>query len=263
MIRKLTENDREIVLEFLSEEPAINLFIIGDIENFGFDQDFQELWGSFDKDEKIQGVLLRYHESFIPYYKDKNFDCEGFKGIILSYKGKVILSGKESVVDDFENILPEAKKKSTYFCELRSKNKLLNEVDHIEIAQVEDAEKIYDLLETIQEFNASDTNSIDRIENKLKAKSGRIYFMKNEQDEAITVAQTDAENRYSAMVVGVATIKEYRQKGLMSKCLSKLSWDLLDEGKTLCLFYDNPEAGKIYHKLGFETIDKWTMLVKL
>lgn len=36
MIRKLTEDDRKITLEFLSDEPAINLFIIGDIECFGF-----------------------------------------------------------------------------------------------------------------------------------------------------------------------------------------------------------------------------------
>ncbi|SHH94854.1 GNAT family N-acetyltransferase [Clostridium grantii] len=263
MIRKLTENDRQIVLEFLSQEAAINLFIIGDIENFGFDQDFQELWGSFNNEEKIQGVLLRYHESFIPYYKDKSFDCKGFKDIILSNKGKVILSGKESVVENFKDILPEATKKSTYFCELRNKDKLLNECESIEIAQIEDAEKIYNLLETIDEFNATDTNSIERIENKLKAKSGRIYFMKNEHEEAISVAQTDAENRYSAMVVGVATIKEYRHKGFMSQCLSKLCLDLLNEGKTLCLFYDNPEAGKVYHKLGFETIEKWTMLIKL
>jgi uncharacterized protein len=31
MIRKLTEKDHEQVLTFLSEEPSMNLFIIGDI----------------------------------------------------------------------------------------------------------------------------------------------------------------------------------------------------------------------------------------
>ncbi len=75
-----------------------------------------------------------------------------------------------------------------------------------------------------------------------------------------SVAQTTAENSMSAMVVGVATLKEYRKKGLMSKCLSKLCYDLLNEGKTLCLFYDNPKAGRIYHALGFETLDKWSMV---
>jgi hypothetical protein len=48
----------------------------------------------------------------------------------------------------------------------------------------------------------------------------------------------------------------------MSVCLSSLCRDLLGEGKTLCLFYDNPRAGSVYHRLGFETIDQWLMLIK-
>ncbi len=64
------------------------------------------------------------------------------------------------------------------------------------------------------------------------------------------------------MVVGVATLKEYRGGGLMSKCLSKLCVDVMSEGKMLCLFYDNPKAGSIYHKLGFKTIDNWMMITE-
>ena len=73
--------------------------------------------------------------------------------------------------------------------------------------------------------------------------------------------QTAAENSKSAMVVAVATHKDYRKRGFMAQCLSKLCRDLLNENKTLCLFYDNPEAGSVYHKLGFKTIGKWKMIV--
>ena len=34
MIRKLTEQDREDILAYLSEEKDFNIFIIGDIENY-------------------------------------------------------------------------------------------------------------------------------------------------------------------------------------------------------------------------------------
>lgn len=261
MIRKLSENDRAEVLQYLSEEPAINLFIIGDIENFGFEKDFQELWGSFNNEGKIQGVLLRYHESFIPYYKTSNLDVAGFKEIINKCEGKKIISGKDSIVEDFKDIVKGAKEKSTFFCELKSKENLIKEYGNTLTAKGSDAKKIYELLDTIEEFNATDTNSVERIENKIRTKAGRVYFMKNEAGKAITVAQTTAENKYSAMVVSVATRKEYRRRGLMGQCLSKLCSDLLDEDKTLCLFYDNPEAGKVYHRIGFETIGKWKMLV--
>lgn len=47
ILRKLSEADRAIVMTYIGEEPAINLFMIGDIEAFGFDQGFQEVWGLF------------------------------------------------------------------------------------------------------------------------------------------------------------------------------------------------------------------------
>ena len=41
--------------------------------------------------------------------------------------------------------------------------------------------------------------------------------------------------------------------------MQKLFKDVMDEGKLLCLFYDNPEAGRIYKRLGFTDIGMWTM----
>ncbi len=48
----------------------------------------------------------------------------------------------------------------------------------------------------------------------------------------------------------------------MGKCLSKLCSDLLKRNKTLCLFYDNPKAGRVYRRIGFKEIGIWTMLVE-
>ena len=84
--------------------------------------------------------------------------------------------------------------------------------------------------------------------------------MEDERGEMTSVAQTTAQNSKSAMIVGLASAKKHRNRGLMSVCLSKLCSDVLAEGKTLCLFYDNPKAGSVYHKLGFESIDKWVMI---
>ena len=87
-------------------------------------------------------------------------------------------------------------------------------------------------------------------------------IIENEKKEIITVSQITAENSKSAMVVGVATRKDYREKGYMSKCLSKLCSDFIDKNKSLCLFYDNPKAGRVYKKIGFEEIGTWIMLVE-
>lgn len=43
MIRKLSNKDHPEVMNFLNKDPSLNLFIIGDIESFGFETSFQSL----------------------------------------------------------------------------------------------------------------------------------------------------------------------------------------------------------------------------
>ncbi|MFP3916986.1 GNAT family N-acetyltransferase [Lysinibacillus telephonicus] len=92
----------------------------------------------------------------------------------------------------------------------------------------------------------------------METKTGRTYFIRV-NGEMVTTASTTAENSRSAMVVAVATKEEFKRKGLATDCMIKLCKDLLAEGKELCLFYDNPEAGKIYKRLGFEDIGFWNL----
>ncbi|MGL5345987.1 MAG: GNAT family N-acetyltransferase [Peptostreptococcaceae bacterium] len=260
MVRKLNQVDKEKVLKYVSKQPSINLFIIGDIEQFGFDKDFQEVWGKFDEDDNLKGVLLRYNNNFIPYYENIDEDVEGFKEIIKSYDKNVMISGKEELVEKFKNVIGNYIERKTYFCELKDKNKLLDWDNTVKLAVPQDANRIYEIIESIEEFTAE--NDIEQINDRIEDKSKRVYYIENDKGEIISISQTTAENSKSAMVVGVATRKGYREQGHMSKCLSRLCNDLLEEDKTLCLFYDNPKAGKIYHRIGFEEIGKWTMLIE-
>lgn len=43
MIRKLKEKDHTAVMELVGKKPAENLFIIGDIEAYGYESEHQEL----------------------------------------------------------------------------------------------------------------------------------------------------------------------------------------------------------------------------
>jgi predicted GNAT family acetyltransferase len=63
------------------------------------------------------------------------------------------------------------------------------------------------------------------------------------------------------MVVGVGTLPSERKKGLAGSLVAKLCEDFLNEGKQfLCLFYDNPEAGSIYRKIGFTELGNYILL---
>jgi uncharacterized protein len=258
MIRKLTQRDNQGVMDFLSEEPAINLFIIGDIEAFGYDTDFQELWGEFSEDDKLKAVLLRYHNSFIPYAKGE-FDVKGFAGIIKLLSIEPVLSGKSVIVEQFEKVegILLGKKQETHFAECRTASKLGTTLLSVKKASIADVDRIMNLRETIDEFVVNQ-NGRDMLKQAIETGTGRTYFLEN-NGTLTACASTAAENSLSAMIVGVCTHKGFRQKGLATAVMQKLFRDVLDEGRTLCLFYDNPSAGRIYKRLGFEDIGKWTM----
>jgi len=266
MIRKLTEADRQSLLDFVSKEASINLFIIGDVKNFGFDHPKQTLWAQFDDTGNYIGVLLKYRANFIPYYNTDKFpgdcyDISGFLEIMNLHQGEMMVSGKRIIIERFYQALDNFTIKYQYFCEILSLDDLVNSEDStIEIKKAipEDDERIFNLISNIEEFSQF-ANRIGNYAEKISDGSGRIYYVE-EEGKMVTVTQTTAENQYSAMVVGVATLTQARGKGYMSACLTKMCKDLLSEKKSLCLFYDNPKAGSIYHRLGFKSIDKWAMM---
>ncbi len=88
--------------------------------------------------------------------------------------------------------------------------------------------------------------------------TSRTYYIR-QNGQIVSAASTAAENSMAAMVIGVCTLHDYKNLGFASRCLNQLCHDILKEGKTLCLFYDNPDAGRIYKRLGFYDIEKWAM----
>lgn len=263
MIRRLTKHDHDQLFSFLQKEPSFNLFIIGDIESFGYDADFQEIWGELDETGNLKAVLLRYYNSFIPYAQG-DFDVEGFAVLIQQTNVfPFILSGKSSIVERFEQWLTLGNKRVMYFCECDTDeyaNEYANQMDYsIEIkkATLEDVDRIIELRQRIAEF-ATAPRTRESLAKSLETKTGRTYYI--EQDgNMVASASTTAENSLSAMIVGVCTDEAHRQKGYASAIMTKLIQDLISEGKTLCLFYDNPQAGSIYKRLGFRDIGTWTM----
>ncbi|MFD2445609.1 GNAT family N-acetyltransferase [Bacillus sp. CGMCC 1.16607] len=257
MIRKLSMNDHEKVIAYLSEEPSINLFIIGDIEAFGYDTDFQELWAEFNINGEIKAILLRFYNSFIPYAKGE-FNLDGLVQIIKKQSESITLSGKTEVVEQFENQgLPLGKKQATYFAECTNLTLTGGNLLEVKQAMLEDIDRIMEIRNTIEEFTLT-SDSRNMLQKSMESNTARTYYTEENGLMTATVSTT-AENSLSAMIVGVCTRKEYRRQGLATGIMERLFQEVLNEGKILCLFYDNPEAGKIYKRLGFVDIGMWTM----
>jgi predicted GNAT family acetyltransferase len=258
MIIRLNEGLRVSLFEFLKKEAEINLFIIGDVELFGFDKDFQEVWAQLDRDMSYRAVLLRYKTHFVFYAPSTEYNAVGFADIIKSYDDRSDLSGKREILYALLEKLEYKKIREQYFSKLSSREELVKLDSHyvIERPSVKDAEEIYSLRKQIIEFNDFKT-TIENQREMLKGEMGR-YFITRLEGKIVSCAATTAENSMSAMVVSVMTHPEYRKRCLAGACVQKVCEELLSEGKGLCLFYDNPKAGSIYRKLGFKEIGQWS-----
>lgn len=260
MIRLLTAADHELCMALVQQQPAENLFIIGDIEAFGYDQPFQKVWGQFEG-EKLIAVLLKYDGNYIPYAQGP-FNADGFEAIFNSDDNAKELSGLKHLIDQIgPKITKNSTRKNELFyakCTALSPLYPATELTDVTRLTINEFEENIALIHAIPEFAGSPTT----VESKLRAeenKTGRTYIMR-EDNVMVCTASTTAENSMSAMIVGVATREGYKKKGYASKCMQKICGDLLNEGKSLCLFYDNPVAGAIYKRLGFEDIGMWNMI---
>ncbi|BCB05353.1 GNAT family N-acetyltransferase [Bacillus sp. KH172YL63] len=259
MIRQLTEKDHELCQRLIHQQPAENLFIIGDIEAFGYEQDFQKIWGDFDDEENLRGVLLKYRENFIPFAVGE-FDAEGFASIINGTEDYGIMSGLKRVVSEVEPFLTRSikSKRHMHYAKCDSTSMMSHSpLPHVKEADLTDIPRLVALLNSIPEFSGGDF-TVEKRKHSMEAGVSRSYYVEKD-GMFVSSASTTAENSLSAMIVAVCTHPEYKKQGYATDCMTKLCRDVLEEGKELCLFYDNPEAGKIYKRIGFKDIGYWSL----
>lgn len=260
MIRKLQEIDRQKTMNFVSQKPAENVFIIGDIEGHGFHSSIQTLWGDFNDQGNLRAVLLKYDINFI-IYAPGDFDAKGIASIINKDSSFCYLSGIEEMVNKLKPYITAQPKKPRIFyyakCETTEFLPKIPSEIRLEKVRADDARDIIGLMKAIPEF-AEGNYSVENKQVSIEKGLARGYFIKD-QGTIISSASSTAENSQSAMIVGVGTLPSHQKKGLATYCMSKLCRELLEENKMLCLFYDNPSAGAIYKRIGFVDIGKWSM----
>ncbi|WP_332650078.1 GNAT family N-acetyltransferase [Lysinibacillus sp. 54212] len=261
MIRKLNSKDHEAVMALISSKPAENLFIIGDIEAYGYDSDIQDIWGQFQNDQLV-AVLLRYDQNYIPYC-ESTYDVQGFADIINQNPNRVEISGLKHLIEPLHPLIHRSVRRysETYYAKC---TKLSYEIDeerfqHTHYLLPSSYQENIEMLKSIPEF-AQGTFSVQGRERAEQYKTGRTYTVRDQHGVMVASASTTAENSQSAMIVGVGTKPGYEKRGYATLCMEKLCSELLGEGKSLCLFYDNPAAGSIYKRLGFVDISMWTMV---
>lgn len=267
-MHKMTLRDRDRALEYLAAEPVYNFFQDFDIRNYGFDSDFQDVW-CLSPEGDPGALLLRYFSCYIIYSRDERYDAAQVAQMLEDNAVHTVI-GKASVVDRLAEFWPLHDKNGDEI-KLALRHDLLSTLT--EIPDAADAQGVFragpehvdgilNLHFKISEFDARQNPEPAReiIRNAIITGGGR-YLCIAENGEIVAVAGSAAETSTCAAIGGVATAPEARRRGYSTKVVSALCRQLLAEGRKFCvLFYDNPDAGRIYNRLGFSVVGMWAAL---
>lgn len=265
ILHKATECDRAAVLRYLRAEPEVNIFIIGDVLSRGMASDIHEIYIQ-KAPRRIEGVLLRWRTSLVPYARDPLSDLTPIAAQAsryLAHAGNWMISGKQSVVRAVESLLrrrpDHAKDQFLCVCPKLDTDVPLDQLKHVAMAGGADAAGVAALMDRIEEFNAPQLTP-EQMRSEIEGGMRRVAIIRHGPGGVVSAASAVAETGDAAMIIGVATLPEFRGKGYASACTAQLVKDLNRRGKSACLFYDNPAAGRIYHRLGFREIGRWRMI---
>lgn len=266
-MRILQEKDREMILQYVRKEPEMNLFLIGDLENFGVENEAVNFYLHEERD-RWDFLILRFHQFYILYSQFEDYNA-GEAIAFFKERTPDCISAKTVLLKRIAPAFPQWEIDSTYMSRLDRMEEGGDRESSEELVlrrlEKEDVEEAIDLLMEIKEFaktykKAERETKIKEMQEEMELGSKVTVggFLKGRM---VSLASTSAENSESAMIVGVATAPEHRRKGYASAVVKALCRDCFERGKKyLCLFYDNPVAGRIYNRIGFKELGEYGML---
>ncbi len=251
-----TNDDKTELMEFLLQNPTENCFFIGDIENYDLEAEFINVW-KFQANNKISSVLLRYYKFYLIASGNDN-DLNEISRIIEEDKNCITVSGTEKTIEKIARFLNFVKIKKTFLAELNQES--FNEFPKRLVPQkatIDDIDDLFNFQKSIKEFSI-DERTRDSFGKDITANTGKCYYIK-EHNSIVSSATITAENSVNGMIIGVATAPQYRNKGYAQACVGELCMEMISSGKSVVLFYDNPGVGKLYKKIGFIDVGKWSV----
>ncbi len=256
MIRELGEADRQAAAALLSQQPAMNLYLLGNLETLGFENSLCQFWGDFGETGELRAVLNRYMNGWA-LYGQSDADWAALTATLEQHP--MTAERLQDNPGGVASILPWL----TRYEAVKVSEEELMQLDApafrpqpapaaVRVRQAVAAD--LDALTELYRNAGTMRRSVAAIKRPLH--DTRV-FVAEEADSIIAVALTNAETANRAMIGGVYTPPGERGRGLSQAVCSALCQAILNDGKQPILYWETPAAGAIYRKLGFVSIGKW------
>lgn len=223
--------------------------------------DISQCWGAVDSKGVLSGVMLRFSNVCI-VADFAGETAQAFAEIIDSLPGLAGVRGSLQCTKKLPLYLLKYRitsiKQSTLMLLHRHPVLSLCLDATIRNAEQHDIEGLTKLYSSAESMYRSRTNIL----NKLNP--NRFFLAETESEDGdkqiISAALMNVENEDSGMIGGVYTHPDYRRRGYAGHCTAALAAALQADKKLPSLYFENPQAGRIYSSIGFEHADDWAVL---
>lgn len=249
MITKLDKKDWTKLIPFLKKNILENYFnILGLLSD---KEVYKDIYVQYSKSKNLESVLFVRKSGNIKFYSPAEFNFIEISDFLQTIDFKAFI-GPAS----YSNLIPNEailtkSKKITDLCYLKSKINLnADSMSHIAPINIEYLDELIEIYKKSFKSFASK----EMLKLRFQTKRGRTFGI-FEDKRLVSVAGTDFETDDEALIVGVATMPDYRNRGYGTDIVKYLSNLLENENKQVYLEYEDSIAGNIYNKLGYCIID--------
>lgn len=252
MIKLAKHSDRIRLIDFLSIEDEVNVDLIAIVKDLDFEFSKTKIFYEED-DNGITSVLVKWGKHAFYYSSTLSFNSE-YSELLNDC---IRVRGKRELVKEISNMYQYDSVSEEYYMVRRFDNKIYKDVPYKvkKIKTVLGLSKRYDTMKEITEFG-NPTNRRKYIKSTMfMLRYGVSLYVKLDR-KFVGIASVTSESYKSGKVVAVATLKEYRGKGI-AKSLMKELINIYNKRKmNLVLTTNNPKAKKLYESLGFVVVGK-------
>jgi RimJ/RimL family protein N-acetyltransferase len=274
--RRLTNADRAALEALLCRRPPHNAFHLSVLREFGVEGPGGESWAvGVYRGRELEGVSMALRGTGGIYHEPGDADVlEALAGVVtdrVMMGNFALLSGHASQIDPLLGLAGSLVYGHIDRChfvtlrrgELQPPAGVVQGFGAPRLATPEDMERLVD-------FYLHGFYSLARLPNRTAWRNRlteqlafrTLYLIEDAAGAVASAAQSSAEGGGAAMLGGVATLDEYRSRGLSALCVSALCDHLFQsDAQAISLFYlqDNHAAARVYDKLGFRPAGEWLL----
>jgi uncharacterized protein len=233
------------------------------IEAHGFQGKIVRSWGAFAADQvELIGLLLRYGNTAVvvdhdgacaePFARliDKETNLAGVRGSVEVVTGIQALLRRYTPVDWEDSYFMVLKHPPLLPPETRALARRATPADLAMLTEL---------------YSGAGGMYRSRANVATKLAERRVFVVEEpplgkRPARIASCALLNVEGADAGLIGGVYTLPSARGKGYAAACTALLSADLQKDMKMPCLFYENPIAGKVYRRLGFQDASRWAVL---